>query len=75
MILVLRYFLLISVVKDFLEVFPYDLRRVPPERAIDFSIDILQDTCPIYFLPYKMAPAELKNLKKQLKNLLDKDFI
>ncbi|KAH0709554.1 hypothetical protein KY284_010981 [Solanum tuberosum] len=65
----------ISVVKEFPEVFPDDLPGVPPEREIDFSIDILPDTRPISIPPYRMAPAELKELKEQLKDLLDKGFI
>ncbi|KAH0652534.1 hypothetical protein KY289_030212 [Solanum tuberosum] len=54
---------LVSVVKEF----PDDLPEVPPKREIDFGIDIIPDTCPISFLPYRMAPAELKELKEQLK--------
>ena len=48
---------------------------VTPEREIDFGIDLLLDTQPISIPPYKMAPAELKKLKDQLKDLLDKGFI
>ena len=62
-------------VKDFPEVFPDDLPRVLPKREIDFGIDIIPDTRPIFIPPYKMAPAELKDLKEQLKDLLDKGFI
>ncbi|WMV42009.1 hypothetical protein MTR67_035394 [Solanum verrucosum] len=57
------------------EVFPDDLPKVPPEREIDFGRDILPDTHPISIPPYIMAPAELKELKEQLKELLDKGFI
>ena len=60
---------------DFPQVFSDDLPGVPPERETDFSIDILPDTRPISIPPYKMAPAELKELKEQLKDLLDKGFI
>ncbi|KAH0729719.1 hypothetical protein KY290_000849 [Solanum tuberosum] len=65
----------IPVVKEFPEVFPDDLPGVPPERDIDFGIDLLPDIQPISILPYRMAPAELKELKKQLMDLLDKGFI
>ena len=51
------------VVCEFLEVFPKDLPRVPPEWEIDFRIDLLPDTHPISISPYKMAPTELKKLK------------
>ncbi|KAH0715068.1 hypothetical protein KY284_007973 [Solanum tuberosum] len=62
----------VPVVKEFPEVFPDDLPRVPPEREIYFGIDILLDTRPISIPPYIMASAELK---EQLKDLLDKGFI
>ncbi|WMV30114.1 hypothetical protein MTR67_023499, partial [Solanum verrucosum] len=65
----------VSVVKDFLKVFPDDLPGIPPEREIDFGIDLLPDTQPIGIPPYRMAPTELKELKAQLKDLLDKGFI
>ncbi|KAH0636085.1 hypothetical protein KY290_036497 [Solanum tuberosum] len=65
----------VPVVNEFPEVFPDDLPGVPPEREIDFGIDLLPDTQPISIPPYRMAPAELKELKEQLKDLLDKGFI
>ncbi|KAH0725795.1 hypothetical protein KY284_001660 [Solanum tuberosum] len=49
-----------------------DLPGVPPGRGIDFGIDLIPDTQPISIPPYRMAPAELKELKEQLKDLLDK---
>ncbi|KAH0691243.1 hypothetical protein KY285_018431 [Solanum tuberosum] len=65
----------VPVVKEFPEVFPDDLLGVPPEREIDFGIDLLLDTRPISIPPYRMAPTELTELKDQLKDLLDKGFI
>ncbi|KAH0776371.1 hypothetical protein KY290_007782 [Solanum tuberosum] len=65
----------VPIVKEFPEVFPDDLPGVPPEREIDFSIDIIPDTRLISIPPYRMAPAELKELKQQLKDLLNKGFI
>ncbi|KAH0679464.1 hypothetical protein KY284_020549 [Solanum tuberosum] len=65
----------VPIVRDFPEVFPDDLPGVPPEREIDFGIDIIPDTRPISIPSYRMAPAELKELKEQLKDLLDKGFI
>ncbi|WMV46266.1 hypothetical protein MTR67_039651 [Solanum verrucosum] len=46
-----------------------------PKREIDFSVDLLLDTQTIYIPPYRMSPTELKEFKKQLKDLLDKGFI
>jgi len=62
-------------VSDFPEVFLDDLLGVTPEREIDFGIDILPDTHTIYIPPCRMAPAELKELKEQLKDLQDRGFI
>ncbi|KAH0709456.1 hypothetical protein KY284_010883 [Solanum tuberosum] len=62
-------------VNEFPKVFPEDLPRVPPDRDIDFGINLIPDTQPISIPPYRMAPAELKELKEQLKDLLDKGFI
>ena len=65
----------IRVVKEFPDVFPEDLPRLPPDREIEFSIDLLSGTTPISKAPYRMAPVELEELKRQLKELLDKGFI
>ena len=65
----------VQVVREFLKVFPNNLLGVPPEREIDFRNDLLPDTSPISIPPYRMAPNELKELKLQLKDLLDKGFI
>ena len=54
----------VPVVNEFPEVFPDDLPGVPPEREIDFGIDFLPNTQPISIPPYRMAPAELKELKE-----------
>ena len=52
-----------------------DLPGVSPKKEMDFKIDLLLDTQPISILPYRMAPVELKELKEQLKDLLNKGFI
>ena len=65
----------VPVVRDFLDVFPDDLPGLPPEREIDFPIDLVPGTAPISLPPYRMAPAELKELKTQLQELVDKGII
>ncbi|XP_070008712.1 uncharacterized protein [Nicotiana sylvestris] len=65
----------IPVVREFSDVFPKDLPGLPPVREIDFGIDLLPDTQPISIPLYRMAPAELRELKQQLHDLLDKGFI
>lgn len=65
----------VNIVNEFSDVFLDDLPGIPPDREIEFGIDLLPDTHPISIPPYRMAPAELKELKEQLKDLLDKGFI
>ena len=65
----------VPVVQDFLNVFPKDLLGLPPKREIDFVIDLVPGVAPISKTPYKMAPVELKELKTQLQELLDKGFM
>ncbi|XP_033513357.2 uncharacterized protein [Nicotiana tomentosiformis] len=65
----------VLVVREFSDVFPEDLPGLPPVREIDFGIDLPPDTQPISIPPYRMAPVELRELKKQLQDLLDKGFI
>ena len=48
---------------------------LPPHREIEFCIDVVPDIAPIFMSPYRMAPTELKELKEQLQELLDKGFI
>ncbi|WMV18527.1 hypothetical protein MTR67_011912 [Solanum verrucosum] len=65
----------VPVVNEFPEVFPNNLLSIPPEREIDFSIDLLPDMQPIFILPYRITPVELKELKDKIKDLFDKGFI
>ncbi|KAL5816180.1 hypothetical protein ACOSQ3_024558 [Xanthoceras sorbifolium] len=65
----------IPTVCDFLDVFPEELLNLPPEREVEFVIDVIPGTIPVSITPYRMAPAELKELKIQLQELLDKGFI
>ena len=65
----------IPVIREFPDVFPEELPGVPPEREVDLSIEVVQRTTPISRAPYRMAPTELKELKTQLQELLDKGFV
>jgi hypothetical protein len=65
----------IRVVCEYPDVFLDDLPGMPPERNIEFLIDLLLGTAPITKRPYQMAVGELEELKKQLKELLDMRFI
>ena len=65
----------VSIVNEFMDVFPEDLLGIPPSREVDFGIELEPGTGPISKAPYRMALAELKELKSQLQDLLDKGFI
>ena len=65
----------IPVIKEFSDVFPKELPGFPPEREVDLVIEVLHGTVPISRTPYRMAPTELKELKTQLQELLDKGFV
>ncbi|KAA0066456.1 pol protein [Cucumis melo var. makuwa] len=60
------------VVRDYPDVFPEELPGLPPHREVEFAIELESGTVPISRAPYRMAPAELKDLKVQLQELLDK---
>ena len=62
----------LPVVSEFSEVFPHEFPDISLEREIDFGIYLLPDTNPISIPPNRMALTELKELKVQLKDLLDK---
>ncbi|XP_074377290.1 uncharacterized protein LOC141718808 [Apium graveolens] len=63
------------VVREFLDVFPEELPNLPPEREVEFGIELIPNDQPVSKAPYRMAPEELAELKLQLQGLLDKKFI
>ncbi|KAM1294651.1 hypothetical protein ACFX2H_014546 [Malus domestica] len=65
----------VGVVRHYADVFPDDLPGLPPDRDVEFSIDLLPGTDPISLTSYRMAPVELRELKIQLQELTDKGFI
>ena len=65
----------IPTVSDFPDVFPEELPGLPPHRDIEFAIDVVPSATLASITPYRMAPAELKELKLQLQELLEKGFI
>jgi hypothetical protein len=65
----------IPVVCEYPDVFPKELPGMPPDRDVEFVIELMPGTAPISKHPYRMPPNELKELKEQLKVLLDKGFI
>ena len=65
----------IPVVCEYPDVFPEELPGMPLDREVEFVIELKPGTAPISRQPYRLPPNELKELKKQLKILLDKGFI
>ena len=63
------------VVCEYVDVFPDELPGLPPQRVVDFCIELHPGTSPISMTPHRMAPVELQELRVQLHELLDKGFI
>ena len=59
----------LSVICEFPDVFPDDLPRLPPDRDVEFKIELILGTAPISRRPYRMPPNELAELKIQLNEL------
>ena len=58
-----------------MDVFPDELPGLPPQRVVDFDIELHPGTSPISMTPHRMAPVELQELRVQLQELLDKGFM
>ena len=65
----------IPAVCEFPDVFPDEVSGLPPAREVDLTIELLSVIALISNAPYRMAPSELYELKKQIHDLLDKGFI
>jgi hypothetical protein len=65
----------IQVVCDYPDVFPEELLGMPPDRDVEFVIDLLLGTAPISKSPYRMSSDQLQELKAQIKKLMGKGFI
>ncbi|XP_058745963.1 uncharacterized protein LOC131618823 [Vicia villosa] len=56
----------LPVVQDFPEVFPEEVRELPPEREVEFVVELIPGTSPVSMAPYRMSESELTELKSQL---------
>nr|GFB68229.1 putative reverse transcriptase domain-containing protein [Tanacetum cinerariifolium] len=65
----------VPVICEFPDVFPEDLPRLPPPRQVELEIKLVPRAAPVARAPYRLAPSEMKELAKQLQELLDKGFI
>jgi hypothetical protein len=65
----------VLVVSEFPDVFSEELLGMPPDRDIEFVIELMPGTTPIYKSPYRMATLQLAELKEHIKELLEKGFV
>ncbi|CAA0810269.1 Uncharacterized mitochondrial protein AtMg00860, partial [Striga hermonthica] len=65
----------VSIVCDYLDVFPDELPGRPPDRQVEFTIDLVPGAGPVSKAPYRMAPKEIQELKAQIQELLNLGFI
>ncbi|XP_052209193.1 uncharacterized protein LOC127812711 [Diospyros lotus] len=65
----------VQMVREYEDVFPEDLPGLPPPREIEFLVDLVPGTKLISIPPYRMALAEMRELRSQLQELTDKGFI
>jgi hypothetical protein len=65
----------IRIVSKFPDVFPEELPGMPPERKVEFAIELIPGTTPISKRAYRVSGPELVELKKQIDELLEKGYI
>jgi hypothetical protein len=65
----------IRTVSEYPDVFLEELPGMPPDREIEFVIELVRGTAPIFKRPYRMSTNQLAKLKEQLQELLDKGYI
>lgn len=66
---------MVPIVNEYPEVFPEELPGMPPDREIEFSIELAPGTAPIAKRPYRMAANELAEIKKQIEELQNKGYV
>jgi len=65
----------IPIVQEFPDVFSEEIPSIPPPREVVFCINVILGSTPISQAPYRMTLVELKELKIQLDELLEKGYI
>ena len=53
----------VPIIREYVDIFPQDLPGLPPTREISFEIELLPGSAPVSKAPYRMAPAELRELQ------------
>jgi hypothetical protein len=65
----------VQIVDQYPDVFLEELLGMPPDRDIEFVIELIPGTAPIYKSPYRMSDKQLEELKEQIQELLGKGYI
>ncbi|GJZ52455.1 hypothetical protein Tco_0606970 [Tanacetum coccineum] len=65
----------IPMAREITDVFPKDLLGLPPQRQVEFHIDLVHEATLVAKSPYRLAPSEMQELSEQLRELQDKGFI
>ena len=65
----------IPILKEYLDIFPKEIPGLPPKQELDFTIDLVPGAVPSSKAPYRMNILELNELKSQLKELIDKNYL
>nr|GEY99534.1 putative reverse transcriptase domain-containing protein [Tanacetum cinerariifolium] len=65
----------IPIVREFPDIFPEDLHRLPPVCQVEFQIDLILGTTPVAHAPYILAPSKMQELSNQLQELIGRGFI
>jgi len=65
----------LPIIKEFADVFPEEIPGLPPKMDIDITIELVPRAAPVSRAPYRMSVPELTELKMQLQELLDKNYI
>nr|GFC13752.1 putative reverse transcriptase domain-containing protein [Tanacetum cinerariifolium] len=61
--------------REFPDVFLEELPGLPPDRQVEFQIDLIPRAAPVARAPYRLAPSEMQELSNQLQELADRGFI
>ena len=64
-----------DVLQEFKDVFLDEILGLPPKRDIDFTIELVPGAAPVSKAPYRMSTPEMLELKMQLQELLEKNYI
>ncbi|KAI3677658.1 hypothetical protein L6452_36924 [Arctium lappa] len=65
----------VRVVREFSDVFPNDLPGLPPDRQVEFRINLVPMEAPIVLAPYRLAPSKMQEMMTQLQDLLENGFV